>query len=140
MRKILNRIVGLKDKPEKVARGFALGSFIGMLPIPGLQLLVSLSVASLFKMNRKAACIAVFNTNIFTGTFVFAFNFWLGKTILGLHPEFTMPDRLGISFIKNILYAGTDVFFSMLTGGIITGAIASVITYFILRNILNRQS
>jgi uncharacterized protein (DUF2062 family) len=69
----------LKDTPESVAQGFALGSFIGMMPIPGFQMMVALAFASVLKVNRKSACVAVFNTNLATGLFVFAFNFWLGK-------------------------------------------------------------
>ncbi|MFV0267138.1 MAG: DUF2062 domain-containing protein [Draconibacterium sp.] len=35
------RIFSLQEEPEKVARGFALGSFIGMLPFPGFQMFIS---------------------------------------------------------------------------------------------------
>ncbi|MFB6317453.1 DUF2062 domain-containing protein [Saccharicrinis sp. FJH54] len=131
IRKTIHKILAIKGEPKTIARGFALGSFIGMLPIPGFQLLVSLGLAALIKVNKKAACIGVFNTNVATGAFVFAFNYWLGKSILNLTPDFVMPEKIGFSFIFTILESGKDVFYCMLAGGIITGLVALFSVYFI---------
>src|SRR5690625_687930 len=117
IRKIKARLFTMKGSPLYTAKGFALGSFIGMMPIPGFQVFVALLFAALFKVNKKAACLAVFNTNIFTGIFVFAFNYWLGKVITGIHPNFTFPDKINIYFFKTILDAGQDVLVCMLVGG-----------------------
>ena len=125
-----HKIFALNGTPDYVARGFALGSFIGMLPIPGLQVLVALFAASIFKGNKKAACLAVFNTNIFTGVFVFAFNYWLGKTLFGFHTEFIFPDSIGIDFIMILFAAGKEVMLSLLLGGLITGAICGFLAYY----------
>src|SRR5680860_182838 len=91
-----HKIFTLEGSPAYIAKGFALGSFIGMLPIPGIQVFVALFLSSILNVNKKAACLAVFNTNIFTGFFVFAFNYWLGKKILGIQTEFVFPDRIGM--------------------------------------------
>lgn len=135
-----NQIILLKDKPESIARGFALGSFIGMMPIPGFQMMVALVFASILKINRKSACVAVFNTNLATGLFVFAFNFWLGKKILGLNTEFSMPDKLSFGFINTVLNSGFDVFISLTLGGCITGILAAWISYWIIKRILKKSS
>lgn len=66
MKKIFSNIKSvfrIKDNPEKIVKGFSLGSFIGMLPIPGFQILVALGMSSLLNVNKKAACVAVFNTH-----------------------------------------------------------------------------
>ncbi len=135
-----NQIWQLKDKPESIARGFALGSFIGMMPIPGFQMMVALATATVFKINRKSACFAVFNTNMATGLFVFAFNFWLGKKILGLNTEFSMPDKLSFGFINAVINSGFDVFISLVLGGCITGIFAAAISYWIIKRILKKRS
>jgi len=129
----------LKGKPEYVARGFALGSFVGMMPIPGFQMLVSLGIASIIKVHKTAAVIGVFNTNIATGAFVFAFNYWLGKTLLGLSPNFSFPDAIGFGFIKIILSAGSDVYVSMVVGGLITGFLSWIVGYYGVLYILNKK-
>lgn len=136
----LKQMWQLKDTPESVAQGFALGSFIGMMPIPGFQMMVALAFASVLKVNRKSACFAVFNTNVATGLFVFAFNFWLGKRILGLNTEFSMPEKLGFGFISTVLNSGFDVFISLTLGGCITGVVAAAISYWIVKRILIKRS
>ena len=133
------RLFTLDGEPRYIAKGFALGSFIGMMPIPGLQMLVSLGIASIIKVNKKAAVIGVFNTNIATGAFVFAFNYWLGKTLLGLSPSFVFPDKIGLNFISTILAAGSDVFVSMVVGGLITGLLSWLIAYYLVLFLFTRQ-
>lgn len=137
--KSFKELFTLKDEPKVIAKGFALGSFIGMLPIPGFQLLVSLGIATLLKLNKKAACIAVFNTNIITGAFVFSFNYWLGKKLLGVNPAFTIGDKLNYNFVATIFKAGSDVFFSMMAGGILTGLIAYALSYFLILRLLTAR-
>ena len=124
-------IFSIKDEPKVIAKGFALGSFIGMMPIPGFQVMVSLAVASLLKVNRKAACLAVFNTNLATGAFVFSFNYWLGRQILGVNPSFRIEDKLNMQFISLVLKAGSDVFLSLVVGGVLTGIVSAAIVYFL---------
>ncbi|QZT37197.1 DUF2062 domain-containing protein [Halosquirtibacter xylanolyticus] len=144
MKKIISNIKSIfkiDDTPERIARGFALGSFIGMMPIPGFQVLVALGISTIIKVNKKAACVAVFNTNIATGAFVFAFNYWLGKNLLGIKSCFTMPDKIGLNFITVIMEAGAEVFIAMTFGGLLTGIVAAFVTYFSIKRILlNKQS
>lgn len=129
----------LKGEPKYVAKGFALGSFIGMMPIPGFQMMVSFAIASLIKVHKTAAIIGVFNTNIATGIFIFAFNYWLGKTLLGLSPNFNFPDKISLSFINTIISAGGDVFISMMAGGLITGIFSWFISYHLALYIFNKK-
>lgn len=124
------KIFAITGSPESIAKGFALGSFIGMMPVPGFQVFIALFVSSTLKVNKKAACIAVFNTNAITGVFIFAFNYWLGKTLLGIENNFIFPDTIDFSFFKIILMAGKDVLLSLLMGGLVTGLLSSVLIYY----------
>jgi len=129
-KKLKTKLFSMKGSPTYIAKGFALGSFIGMMPVPGFQVLISLALAPLFRVNKKAACLAVFNTNILTGTFVFAFNYWLGKVILGIHPNFEFPNSITFHSFSTILSAGREVLLCLFLGGAITGVIAAVSTYY----------
>ena len=135
----LKRLFTLKGEPKVVAKGFALGSFVGMLPFPGFQIIISATLASFLRFNKTAAIAGVFNTNLATGVFVFAFNYWLGKKILGIESAFRIPDKIGISFAKTIFEAGSDVFLSLLMGGFITGILAMFLGYYISLSLLNRK-
>jgi len=134
--KILKEAVTIKAEPKAVAKGFALGFFIGMLPIPGFQLVVSLGIATLLKFDKKAACLAVFNTNLLTGAFVFSFNYWLGKKILGVNPSFVIDNKIDFQFVSTIFNAGSDVFISLAVGGILTGICTTSLVYYALLKIL----
>lgn len=129
----------MKGEPRLVAKGFALGSFIGMLPFPGFQMLISATLATFLKYNKTAAIAGVFNTNVASGAFVFAFNYWLGSMILGVEQTFSMPETINLSFAKTIINAGTDVFLSLLLGGCITGVLAMFLGYHISFSILKRR-
>jgi len=130
----------LKGDPKIVAKGFALGSFVGMLPFPGFQWMISATLATILRYNKTAAIAGVFNTNLATGTFIFAFNYWLGRKILGLESSFQMPDRINFGFAKTIIEAGSDVFLSLLLGGLITGIFALFLGYYISLSILKRKN
>jgi len=111
-----------------------------MMPIPGFQMMVSLTIASVIKVNKKAAVAGVFNTNMVTGLFIFAFNFWLGKTILGIESNFVLPNKLNFCFVQTILNAGSDVYISMVFGGIITGIISAIASYWMIKVLLWKKT
>jgi hypothetical protein len=138
--KVFKGLFKLQGEPRYVAKGFALGSFIGMMPIPGFQMIVSLAIASIVKVHKTAAVIGVFNTNIATGVFVFAFNYWLGTKLLGISPNFVFPDTVDMSFFNTILSAGSDVFFSMVVGGLVTGIISWLISYNLILYFLKKKT
>ena len=139
MKKLLNKIFKLKGSSDFIAKGFALGSFIGMLPFPGLQWGIAMACAALFKVHKGAAVIGVFNTNFSTGLLIFGFNFWLGKKILGLEINFTLPDVLDSSYAKTIWNAGLDVFLSLLVGGVVMGVIAAFLGYRVLKYVIDKR-
>ena len=102
-KKGFKELLKLKGEPKIVAKGFALGSFVGMLPFPGFQWVISATLATILRYNRTAAIAGVFNTNMATGAFIFAFNYWLGRKILGIESLFQMPDRINLSFAKTVM-------------------------------------
>lgn len=124
------KIFSITGSPESIAKGFALGSFIGMMPVPGFQVFIALFASSTLKVNKKAACLAVFNTNAITGVFIFAFNYWLGKTLLRIENDFIFPQTIDFSFFKIILLAGKDVMLSLFMGGLVTGLLSSILVYY----------
>ena len=136
---LLKGLFKIEDSPEVIAKGFAIGSFIGMIPIPGFQIFVAFGVSKFLKVNSKAACIAVFNTNLLTGAFIFAFNYWLGKTVLGISSTFEIPKVINIQFVNTILRAGSDVYISLVVGGIITGIIFAIVSYYFLKQFLKKR-
>ncbi len=129
-RKLKEKLFSLKGTPQYIAKGFALGSFIGMVPIPGFQVFVAFFLAAWFKVNKTAACMAVFNTNAVTGIPIFYFNYWLGKRLLGIQLDFAFPKSISWDFALIIWNAGKMVFASLVVGGFFTGILAAILAYY----------
>jgi len=79
---IRRRILHADDTPHRIALGVGLATFIGFTPTMGLQTVIALSLAALFRAN-KAVCIPfVWVTNPITFGPIYAAGWWLGSAIL----------------------------------------------------------
>ena len=65
-KRLLTSLLGLRDRPEKIARGVSLGVFIAFTPTLGLQMLMVLGTAPLVRANRAAALSMVWLSNPLT--------------------------------------------------------------------------
>ncbi len=84
----LIRLIRLQAEPDAVARGMALGLFIGMTPTFGIQMLLALLFAFLLRQNKIAALIGVWNTNPLTAPIIYGMEYEVGRVLLGLpHPD-----------------------------------------------------
>lgn len=101
-----------------------------MMPLPGFQVFIAYFMASWMKVNKTAACMAVFNTNAVTGLPIFYFNYWLGKRLLNLQLDFDFPQTISWDFTLIIWNAGKLVFVSLVAGGIVTGIPAALLGYY----------
>ena len=84
----LIRLVRLRAEPDAIARGMALGLFIGMTPTFGVQMFLALIFAFILRQNKIAALIGVWNTNPLTAPFIYGMEYEVGRLFLGMsHPE-----------------------------------------------------
>lgn len=82
VRVLLKKAILANDSPEKLARGFAIGVFWGVLPTFGFAILFSLPTAVLFKANRLTAILGTFTSNPFTVPFYMFWATQIGNFIL----------------------------------------------------------
>lgn len=132
-------LIAINDKPEKISLGFALGSFIGMMPLFGVKWMISLGLASWFKWNKMSAVIGVFNTNMLTAPAIYALNYKIGTWVLGIKPALEFTGTMGIMAAKTILLSGGNIVLSLIAGGIITGLTTSAIIYFLFIKFLKKR-
>lgn len=115
----------IKTSPESIALGFAVGTFIAILPTFGLGIFIGLLVVLVFEKVSKISLIAafaVFNPAIeFT---LYALNYSIGYSILAGKelPEATVD-------IYNNLFIYTQRLF---VGSVITATILALISYFLI--------
>jgi uncharacterized protein len=103
-RYVVHRMQRLPDRPHRIARGVFAGSFIGFMPLPGLQFLGAAGFAWTLRGNILAALLATFNSNPITTPFFAVGAIALGHWILGIEAP------LSYEYVVNAFaHAGSDL-------------------------------
>ncbi len=125
IRSYFAELISLKTKPKDIARGVAIGIFIGFLPIWGLlQFFVALFFIGILRVNKIAIIIGTFITNPLTIPFIYAFCFKVGKWLLKSEvPAFTLKTLTATNIIA--------IAKPLLVGSIVVGLAAAILSYFI---------
>jgi uncharacterized protein (DUF2062 family) len=121
------RFVRLRGLPEEIAKGVALGIFIGMTPTFGFQMAIALFFAYLLRENRLAAILGVWVTNPVTAPFIYAIEYEIGRILLDMERA-QLPTVFTWEAYANL---GWDIIFPLWVGGILVGIILGALSYFI---------
>jgi hypothetical protein len=126
----------LQDKPEVVAKGLAVGVFTGCFPFFGMQSLLALLFAAVFRGSKVAALAATWISNPLTSVPLYIFNYKIGKLLLGTQDTVLPP--LTLESFAAFKELGSTFAITLLTGSFVVGMIMAVITYFYGLAILER--
>ena len=149
---VKHRIRRLPDTPERIARGIWAGVFTTFTPFYGLHFVVAFLVARLMRGNILAALSATFFGNPLTYVPIGVISLRTGHFLLGT--QFDEARHTG--FLGKFAHAGRDlrdnifalftdrdadwnglavfyhdIFYPYMVGGLIPGAVAGTIAYFI---------
>ena len=80
---LYERLVRMDDSPQRVALGFGVGVFLGLLP--GTGPLAALAVAFVFRLNKAAALLGSVLTNTWLSFVTFALALKIGSALLGVN-------------------------------------------------------
>lgn len=127
LRYYYHRLVRLRSTPQEIARGVAIGIFFGCLPMFGLQMILSLAVATLLRGYRIAAAAATWLSNPFTYFPLYAFGFQVGRALLG-YGHLTFPDE-GIPSLNHLSALGGDFLTALFFGSVVVGGVSSLCSY-----------
>ncbi|MCP4199392.1 MAG: DUF2062 domain-containing protein [Proteobacteria bacterium] len=145
IRRGIDKLVELarqKDPPRKIALGMALGIFIGILPIMGIQMAVVTIFALPLRGNLKAAIAGVWISNPITfipmywSYYVFGLLFVPSRRITWgqfteLITKAAVWDWADVSgSIQHMLNLGADILIPMWIGATILGVVFGIPTYF----------
>lgn len=117
------RFIRLHGTPEEIAKGFALGIFIGMTPTFGVQMPIAFCAAWIFRENKLAALLGVWITNPISAPFIYAAEYEFGRLLLGMD-RLSLPteynfDTLGQLSSNILIPLGVgSLFFAVLFGTI----------------------
>lgn len=79
------KLFRINDSPQKIALGFGVGVFLGVMP--GMGLLAALAAAFIFKLNRASALLGSILTNTWLSIPVFLLAVQTGSVVTGVNHE-----------------------------------------------------
>lgn len=118
------RLARIKSTPDSVARGLALGVFVGFTPFFGFHILIALFLAFILRQNKIAAFVGVWVTNPLSAPFIYALQYEVGRMLLG-------KPTLGVAVISGDLTWSTaqQLGLPLLLGSVVLGVPAALISY-----------
>ena len=134
MRAWILNLVKVRDTPEALARGLAIGVFFGVSFFWGLQLALAVLVSYLVRGNKVVAAAMTAVSNPLTSLPLYSLCYLLGHLILGGsddHPDFALVHDL-----EGFLALGPRFFLTMLIGTTVVGLVGAVVVYFSSQRIL----
>ena len=93
---VLKRLFRLNASPQKIAVGFGLGVFLGILP--GTGPIAALVLATFFRVNRVAALLGSMLTNTWISIATIILSIKLGSVIMGM--DWTEVYKQWLLFLK----------------------------------------
>jgi hypothetical protein len=140
----LRRLAELRDPPEAIAGGLAIGMFLGFTPLYGVKTLLALGTAWALRCNKLAAVIAVslhdllFPLLPFLLRFEYDLGYWLLSRPHHLPPAMNLHHHHSLHVTMSWTYF-LEVGSPILAGSLAVGAVSAVAVYFIAHPLLKHH-
>ncbi|MDX9894149.1 DUF2062 domain-containing protein [Desulfofustis limnaeus] len=142
-RSVIKWMVRLRRSPRAIAGGFALGTFIAFTPTMGVQFAIVLFLATLLNMNRPAALVTIWITNVATMAPIYTFNYWVGSLMWegpSTADVYHVFADLAVQMMKldgwemleqfkAVMNLSQEIIIPLIIGSILVGLIAAFIVY-----------
>jgi uncharacterized protein (DUF2062 family) len=135
LREKVGRLLSLKDPPQAIAVGMAVGMFFGLIPLWGLKTLLALAVTRLLRGSIVAAVIAVTLHDVVLPVMplLLRWEYDVGYWLLS-HPH-ALPPRLHMSHQNPAIWFHWSTFFTVgqpsLLGSLVLAVPVGVVTYYV---------
>lgn len=122
------KIIRISDSPEKIAKSFALGVFIGIFPTFGIGGILALILAKILKLNYIASVLGTFTMNYFTSPIFWSLSYFLGNLIL--------EGKVSFRFLRE----GEIKYFALtyILGNLISSIVFSFLSYFVIKEVITK--
>ena len=128
------KIVRAEGTPTYIARGWALGMFIGCVIPMSAQLLISIPLSFVLRCSKIGATLGTFITNPVTVIFIYPAQCWVGNKIIGGSLTWEATKKAAHDLMKldisGFLHLGGDLIASFFVGGFLLAAVCTPLTYF----------
>jgi uncharacterized protein (DUF2062 family) len=132
---LYDKIVKERKSAEFIARGWALGAFVGSVIPFGFQVYIALPLSFLLKCSKIGALTGTLITNPLTIIFIYPAQCWAGSRILGKDISYGAISKAmkGVLEQQNwqaLMDMSSDLIVSFFAGGFLLAAVATPIVYF----------
>ena len=128
LQRAYDRFIKLRGCPREIARGFAVGIFVGFTPTLGAQMLIAVPLAALLKSNKLAAAAGVWISNPVTIPFIYGLTYFVGSRLTGLSGHTFIGFAPGITLVE-VAARAPHFFWTLAVGGIAVGLPVAVAGY-----------
>jgi uncharacterized protein (DUF2062 family) len=123
--------------PGRVAAGWALGMFVGCAVPFGMQLVISVPLAVLFRISKIGASVGTLITNPVSVIFIYpAQTYAVNKLFFGGSLSYSKLRGMEWKSWEAVKSLGLEAVISFFLGGLILAAVLTPVTYFIVRKIV----
>jgi hypothetical protein len=149
LRIAVRRLCNLRASPHEIALGCAVGAFVSITPLLGVQTLIAVALAALLRASVPAAVIGTFVGNPLSWPIIWASTYAMGLQIVGLEGVFDPAafernvHLLWGAFVErspHLLDATATllwpVLWPMLAGSLPIGLLTAAVVYYISRNLV----
>ncbi len=124
----LGRLLAIRDTPEAMARGLAVGFFFGVSFLWGLQIALAVLVAHVVRGNKVLAGALTAVSNPLTSLPLYGLCYWLGQWVIG--GSAALPDLGSLHSVRDVMALGPHFFLAMFVGSTIVGLVGAIALYF----------
>jgi uncharacterized protein len=138
---IYDKLIGINDSPQKIALGFGLGVFCGILP--GTGPIASVVLALVFRMNKAAALVGSVLTNTWLSLVTFVIAVKIGSALTGANWQDIYQQCQAL--IQNFSWTNVRTFpFSkivlpLVIGYLVVGVLSGIIGYVLALLLIRRK-
>lgn len=124
------RLLEIHGHPREIALGAALGLFVGMTPLMGIQMAIAIFLAALLKWNKIAAGIGVWITNPLTAPFIYGINYYVGARLITWKSHRPpLPAQFDLDALLSLVHSGPEILLILTVGGLVLGIPLAVVGY-----------
>ena len=127
VKQFITRVKSLQGDPNYIAKGMAIGVFIGVTPTIPFHTASALFLSFVFKGSKAAAATGVWICNPITVPIFYLGSYKIGAYLFNLSIDFEPEFRS----ITEILELGVEIALAMMVGGVLMGLPLGVISYFV---------
>ena len=134
IRNFIDRAKKLEGDPTYIARGMAIGVFIGVTPTIPFHTAIAIALAFIFNASKPAAIVDVWFSNPLTIPIFYYGSYKVGALLFHLE----IPSNFKEMPVSQIVELGAEVTVAGICGGVIFGAPFGIAAFFLTRFLFQR--